>query len=43
MAAEVVVLGGGVGGTMCANLIAKHSQGRAYYDKKVGRGGQAGQ
>ena len=30
MASEVVVLGGGVGGTMCANLIAKHSQGRAH-------------
>ncbi len=30
MASEVVVLGGGVGGTMCANLIAKQSQGRAH-------------
>ena len=30
MVSEVVVLGGGVGGTMCANLIAKHSQGRAH-------------
>jgi sulfide:quinone oxidoreductase len=30
MAFEVVVLGGGVGGTMCANLIAKHSQGHAH-------------
>jgi sulfide:quinone oxidoreductase len=27
--AEVVVLGGGVGGTLCANLIAKQSRGRA--------------
>ena len=30
MAAEVVVLGGGVGGTMCANLIAKRSGGSAH-------------
>lgn len=30
MAAEVVVLGGGVGGTLCANLIAKRSQDRAH-------------
>jgi sulfide:quinone oxidoreductase len=30
MASEVLVLGGGVGGTMCANLIAKQSQGRAH-------------
>jgi sulfide:quinone oxidoreductase len=30
MVSEVVVLGGGVGGTMCANLTAKHSQGRAH-------------
>jgi sulfide:quinone oxidoreductase len=30
MAAEVVVLGGGVGGTLCANLIAKQSKGRAH-------------
>jgi sulfide:quinone oxidoreductase len=30
MSAEVVVLGGGVGGTVCANLIAKRSQGTAH-------------
>lgn len=30
MAAEVVVLGGGVGGTMCANLISKQAGGRAH-------------
>src|SRR5579864_4424022 len=30
MASEVVVLGGGVGGTVCANLIAKQSQGSAH-------------
>jgi len=30
MAAEVVILGGGVGGTLCANLISKHSNGRAH-------------
>jgi sulfide:quinone oxidoreductase len=30
MASEILVLGGGVGGTMCANLIAKHSGGRAH-------------
>lgn len=30
MAAEVVVLGGGVGGTICANLIAKRSGGRTH-------------
>lgn len=29
MAAQVLVLGGGVGGTMCANVIAKRSGGRA--------------
>jgi sulfide:quinone oxidoreductase len=30
VASEVVVLGGGVGGTICANLVAKQSQGRAH-------------
>jgi sulfide:quinone oxidoreductase len=30
MAAQVLVLGGGVGGTMCANVIAKRSGGRAH-------------
>jgi sulfide:quinone oxidoreductase len=28
--AEVVILGGGVGGTLCANLISKHGDGRAH-------------
>src|SRR5689334_7807791 len=28
MSSNVVILGGGVGGTMCANLIARHSEGR---------------
>jgi sulfide:quinone oxidoreductase len=30
MAAEVVVLGGGVGGTLCANLVARQSKGSAH-------------
>jgi sulfide:quinone oxidoreductase len=30
MAAEVVILGGGVGGTIVANLVAKHSSGSAH-------------
>ncbi len=30
MTAEVVILGGGVGGTLCANLISKRSNGRAH-------------
>ena len=30
MAAEVVILGGGVGGTIVANLVAKQSAGRAH-------------
>ena len=29
MPAEVVILGGGVGGTVCANLVAKQTKGRA--------------
>ena len=30
MVAEVVILGGGVGGTIVANLVAKQTQGRAH-------------
>jgi sulfide:quinone oxidoreductase len=30
MAAEVLILGGGVGGTIVANLVAKHSSGKAH-------------
>src|SRR5215470_6967374 len=30
MAAEVVILGGGVGGTLTANLVARHAGGRAH-------------
>src|SRR5438094_4832530 len=30
MAAEVVILGGGVGGTIAANLVAKQTRGRAH-------------
>src|SRR5215471_10275899 len=30
MAAEVVILGGGVGGTLTANLVARHADGQAH-------------
>ena len=30
MAAEVLILGGGVGGTIVANLVAKHASGDAH-------------
>jgi sulfide:quinone oxidoreductase len=30
MAAEVVIVGGGVGGTLCANLVARQTHGRAH-------------
>jgi sulfide:quinone oxidoreductase len=30
MAAEVVILGGGVGGTLCANLVSRYARGQAH-------------
>lgn len=37
MAAEVVVLGGGVGGTVCANLIDEYARGSAIAAPVVAR------